>query len=48
MRFRQALATNEKLARRVALHDRQIAVLFEKVDKLLHPPESEKKQIGFK
>ncbi len=42
------LATNEELARKVAQHDRQIAVLFEHVQKLLEPPAPKKKRpIGF-
>lgn len=49
VRLRQMLATNEALARRVAQHDRQIAVLFKHVQELLEPPAPEKKQpIGFR
>ena len=44
VRLRQMLATNEELARKVAQHDRQIAVLFEHVQKLLEPPEPKKKR----
>ena len=48
VRLRQMLATNEEVARKVAQHDRQIAVLFEHVQKLLEPPEPKKKRsIGF-
>ena len=48
VRLRQMLATNEELARKVAQHDRQIAVLFEHVQKLLEQPEPKKKRpIGF-
>jgi hypothetical protein len=32
------LASNEDLARKVAQHDRQIAVLFEHMKHLLEPP----------
>ena len=47
-RLRQMLATNEELARKVAQHDRQIAVLFEHIQKRLDPPELKKKRpIGF-
>lgn len=38
VKLRRMLATNEQLARKVALHDRQIAVLFVRVNKLLEPP----------
>jgi hypothetical protein len=38
VRLRQLLATNEDLARKVALHDRQIAALFAHVGRLLKPP----------
>lgn len=47
VRFRQVLATNEDLARRVAQHDKQIAVLFEHVGKMLAPAPVKKKPIGF-
>jgi hypothetical protein len=48
VRLREALATNEELARKVAQHDRQIAVLFEHVKHLLEPPPAPKKPpIGF-
>jgi hypothetical protein len=39
VRLRQLLATNEDLARMVAQHDRQIAVLFDHVGRLLAPPD---------
>ena len=38
VRLREILATHEELARKVAQHDRQIAVLFEHVKNLLEPP----------
>jgi hypothetical protein len=47
VRIRQVLATSEELARKVAQHDRQIAVLFEHVQKLLAPPPVKKNPIGF-
>ncbi len=48
VRLRQVLATNEELARKVAQHDRQIAVLFSHVKALLKPPDSPQKHpIGF-
>lgn len=47
VRLRQVLATNEDLARKVAQHDRQIAVLFDTVEKLLAPPKSKKRPIGY-
>src|SRR5260370_23339314 len=37
VRLRELLATNEDLARKVAQHDRQIAVLFEHVQDMLAP-----------
>lgn len=46
-RLREVLATNEDLARKVAQHDRQIAVLFEHVQKMLTPPPVKKSPIGF-
>lgn len=47
VRLRQVLATNEDLARKVAQHDRQIAVLFEHVQKMLAPAPVKKRPIGF-
>jgi hypothetical protein len=41
------LATNEELARKVAEHDRQIAVLFNHVQKMLAPAPAKKSRIGF-
>ena len=43
VRLREILATHEELARKVAQHDRQIAVLFEHVKNLLEPPPAPKK-----
>ena len=47
IRLRQILATNEDLARMVAKHDKQIAILFESVQKMLAPPPVKKNPIGF-
>ncbi|MGH7814213.1 MAG: ORF6N domain-containing protein [Candidatus Binataceae bacterium] len=48
VRLRQILASDRELARKVAQHDRQIAVLFDTVRKLLTPPAPPKKNlIGF-
>ncbi len=47
VRLREMLASNEELARKVAQHDRQIAVLFDEVEKLLELPEPKKNPIGF-
>lgn len=43
VKVRQILASNRDLARKVRDHDRQIAVLFETVEKLLTPPDPPKK-----
>jgi hypothetical protein len=48
VRLRRMLSANGELARKVAEHDQQIAVLFEHVRALLEPPEpSNKSRIGF-
>ena len=47
VRLRQVFSANEDLARKVAQHDRQIAVLFEHVQKLLAPVPGKKNRIGF-
>ena len=47
VRLRQVLATNEDLARKVAQHDRQIAVLFEHIHTMLAPAPVKKNPIGF-
>lgn len=47
VKIRWILATNQELARKVAQHDRQIAVLFEHVQKMLAPTPVKKKPIGF-
>jgi hypothetical protein len=46
VKIRRMLATNEELARMVAQHDRQIAVLFENLQQLLTPPAAKKNPIG--
>lgn len=47
--LRRVLATNEELARRVAQHDEEIALLFENIQRLLEPPDSPTRQaIGFR
>ncbi|MGH7813746.1 MAG: ORF6N domain-containing protein [Candidatus Binataceae bacterium] len=48
VKVRQILASNRDLARKIEQHDRQIAVLFETVRKLLAPPPPPKKNpIGY-
>ena len=47
VRLRQILAADEDLARKVASHDRQIAVLFDHVQRMLAPPPRKKIRIGF-
>ena len=47
VRLRTMLATNEELARKVAQHDRQIAVLFENLQQLLTPPAPKRNPIGY-
>ena len=47
IRLRQILAANADLARMVAKHDKQIAILFENVQKMLAPPPVKKNPIGF-
>ena len=48
VRLRRIWATHEDLARKVAQHDRQIAVLFDQIKHLLEPPPAPKKPpIGF-
>ncbi len=47
VKIRRVLATNEELARKVAQHDRQIAVLFENLQQLLTPPATKKNPIGY-
>jgi ORF6N domain len=47
VRLRELVATNEELARKVTLHYRQIAVLFEHVKNMLAPVPLKKNPIGF-
>jgi hypothetical protein len=47
VKLREMLATNEELARKVAQHDRQIAVLFDQVQKMLAPVPTKKNPIGY-
>ena len=47
VRIREVLGANEELARKVAQHDRQIAVLVEHVQQILAPALVKKKAIGF-
>jgi hypothetical protein len=47
VRLREILATNRDLARKIEQHDRQIAVLFDSLQKLLAPPASKKNPIGY-
>jgi hypothetical protein len=48
VKIRQILASNRDLARKVQEHDRQIATLFDTVEKLLTPPPPAKKHsIGY-
>jgi len=47
VKLREMLATNEELARKVAQHDRQIAVRFDGLRKLLAPPATRKNPIGY-
>ncbi len=47
VRLREMLATNQELARKVAQHDRQIAVLFENLQQLLTPPAPKRNPIGY-
>ncbi len=47
VRLREILATHRDLARRVEQHDKQIAVLFDSLQKLLAPSASRKNPIGY-
>lgn len=47
VKLREMLATNQDLARKVKDHDRQIAALFNAVEKLLALPETKKNPIGY-
>jgi len=47
VKIRQMLVTNEELGRKVAQHDRHIAVLFQHVQRLLTAPPVKKSRVGF-
>lgn len=47
VKLRQVLATHQDIARKLEQHDRQIAVLFDTVKKLLAAPEGPRKPIGY-
>ncbi|GJL52945.1 MAG: DNA-binding protein [Nitrospirales bacterium] len=47
IRMREVLATHKDLARKVEKHDKEIAVLYEYLQKLLEPPPSSKRKIGY-
>ena len=47
IRMREMLATNKELARMVEKHDKEIAVLYDYLKKLLDPPKSATQQIGY-
>ena len=47
VRMREVLATHKDLARKVEKHDKEIATLYEYLQKLLEPPKSSKRQIGY-
>jgi hypothetical protein len=47
VKLRQILATHQDLARKVKEHDRQIAMLFSAVEKLLALPAPKKNPIGY-
>ena len=47
VRMREILATHKDIARKIAKHDRQIANLYEHVERLLAPPSEKKNPIGY-
>jgi len=47
VRLREMLTSNKDLARKVEKHDKEIAALYDYVQKLLEPPKSPKKRIGY-
>ncbi len=47
IRLREILATHRDVARKIEEHDRQIANLYNHVEKLLTPPKKKKNQIGY-
>ena len=47
VRMREMLATHKDLARKVEKHDKEIAALYEYLQKLLDPQSSSKRKIGY-
>lgn len=47
VRLRHILATHRDLARKIEEHDQKIGMLFELVERILSPPVSKKRPIGF-
>ena len=47
VKLREMLATNEKLARQVEHHDRQIGLLFDHFENMLAPETVRKNPIGY-
>jgi len=47
VRMREVLATDKDLARKVEKHDHDIAVLYDYIKKVLGPPTTKKKPIGY-
>ncbi len=47
VRMREVLATHKDVARKIEEHDHHIAVLYDQLDRLLHPPQSPKRKIGY-
>jgi hypothetical protein len=47
VKLREVLATHKDLARKVEQHDHQITILFDRVQKLLAPPNPPKHPIGY-
>ena len=47
VKLREILATHKDLARKVEQHDQQIAILFDRLQKLLAPPNPPKHPIGY-
>ncbi|ETW96590.1 MAG: DNA-binding protein [Candidatus Entotheonella factor] len=47
VRMREVLATHKDVARKIEEHDHHIGVLYDQLDRLLHPPQSPKRKIGY-
>ena len=47
VKLRENLATHKYLARKVEQHDQQIAILFDRLQQLLAPPNPPKHPIGY-